>query len=220
MIAACGHAALMIAALGVTSSAQAQDASAVERARAHFEEGRAAYRDGALVRARAELERANALAPSPELEFNLGRVCERLGEAKAAIEHFERYLAQAKPAEGERQGIEARIRTLRAQIERQRPDVLFTPPTDTALTAEARAFFERGIKLYQQRQYTAALAAFSAARRFAALPELSYNLALCCERLGRNAEAVDHYRAYLRESARPTDAAAVQAKIKALQAAE
>ena len=182
--------------------------------------GRAAYRDGALVRARAELQRANELAPSPELEFILGRICERLGEAKAAIEHFERYLAQAKVAAGERQGIEARIRALRAQIERQRPDVLFTPPSNAALTAEARAFFERGIKLYQQRQYTAALAAFSAARRFAALPELSYNLALCCERLGRNAEAVDHYRAYLREAERPADAASVQAKIRVLQAAD
>jgi tetratricopeptide (TPR) repeat protein len=186
----------------------------------HFEQGRTAYREGALVRARAELQRANELAPSPELEFNLGRVCERLGEARAAIEHFERYLGQAKVAASERQGIEARIRTLRAQIERQRPDALFTPPSNAALTAEARAFFERGIKLYQQRQYSAALAAFSAARRFTALPELSYNLALCCERLGRNAEAVDHYRAYLREADHPPDAASVQAKIRSLLAAD
>lgn len=162
------------------------------------------------------MTRANELSPSPELEFDLGRICERLGEAEAAIRHFERYLQQAQPAAAERSGIEARLRALRAQIERQRPQAL-APPDSAALTAEARAFFERGIKLFQQKQYTAALAAFAAARRFAPLPELSYNLALACEQLGRNAEAVDHYRAYLREAKNAPDAARVQARIKALR---
>jgi tetratricopeptide (TPR) repeat protein len=93
---------------------------------------------------------------------------------------------------------------------------LQTPPTSAALTAEARAFFDRGNALFKEGSYAAALAAFSAARRFAPLPELVYNLAVTAERLGHATEAVDYYRQYLREAEHPADEQAVQARIRAL----
>jgi tetratricopeptide (TPR) repeat protein len=188
----------------------------VAAAREHFEQGRAAYRAGRLKQALFELTRAHELAPSPELEFNLARVCERMGLADAAIRHYRGYLAQPDVPAGERAQIEAKIRALNELLERQQAQV--KAPSRDALTAEARAFFERGQSLFRRGQYRAALEAFAAARRFVPLPELDYNLALASERIGRNAEAVDYYRAYLRAAKRPADEARVHSRIKALLA--
>jgi tetratricopeptide (TPR) repeat protein len=99
---------------------------------------------------------------------------------------------------------------------RQRAQLITAPPSSNALTSEARAFFERGQKLFRDGRYQAALAAFAAARRFAALPELAYNLAVVSERLGRASEAVDYYREYLREAQSSADVDAVQARIRVL----
>lgn len=188
----------------------------MNEARLRFEHGLAAYREGELKQALADFARAYELAPSPELEFNLARVYERMGEAEPAIRHYRSYLASGALAERERAQIEARIRDLTALQQRQQAQVKAPPPSSDALTAEARAFFERGLTLFRKRQYEAALAAFSAARKFAPLPELAYNMALTSERLGRSAEAVDHYRAYLREAKSAKDAERVQARVKTL----
>lgn len=187
------------------------------KAREHFDQARAAYREGRLKQALADFARAYELAPSPELEFNLARVYERMGEAEPAIRRYRGYLAQSGGvAPDERVQIEERIRALEALLARQQAQVKAPPPSSDALTAEARAFFERGLTLFRRRQYAAALEAFAAARRFVPLPELAYNLALTAERLGRSAEAVDHYRTYLRETKSPEDQASVAARIKAL----
>jgi tetratricopeptide (TPR) repeat protein len=192
--------------------------AAVEEARMHFERGRVAYRQGELKQALTAFARAYELAPSAELEFNLARVYERLGEAEPAIRHYRGYLAGRTVPARERERIDARIRELSALLLRQKAQIKVPPPSSDALTAEARAFFERGLTLFRRGQYRAALAAFSAARKFAALPELAYNLALTSERLGRGPEAADHYRAYLREAKSPEDAERVQTRIKALLA--
>jgi tetratricopeptide (TPR) repeat protein len=207
--------------LGLGGPARAEpgaEATAVAKARAHFERGHAAYQAGRLEEAATELARAYELAPSPELEFNLARVYERMGEAEPAIRHYRAYLAGDAVAPGERAQIEERIRALHALVARQQAQVKAPPPSSDALTAEARAFFERGLALFRRKQYAAALEAFAAARRFVPLPELAYNLALTSERLGRSGEAVDHYRAYLRESQRPADGESVRMRIKALLA--
>lgn len=99
---------------------------------------------------------------------------------------------------------------------RQRASLIEQPPPSEALAAEAQAFFQRGTKLFRQGNYQAALIAFSEARRFAKVPELEYNLAVTCERLNRNPEAVQYYRAYLREARDAKDAAQVEARIRAL----
>jgi len=195
---------------------RAEPPAPLEQARSHFEQGRAAYADGQLKRALAHFSRAYELAPSAELEFDLARVYERMGEPEPAIRHYLNYLQRGEPAPAEHEQIEARIRELRLLQERRNAQLKSAPPTSAALTAEARAFFERGLKLFGQQRYDAALAAFAAARRFAALPELAYNMALSSERMGRIDEAVDHYRAYLRESKGAADAERVQARVKQL----
>jgi tetratricopeptide (TPR) repeat protein len=193
--------------------------SAIAQARVHFEQGRDAYRKGQLKQALEHLRSALALAPSPELEFDLGRVYDRMGEAERAIAHYSRYLDTAELAPAERARIAARIGELHALVARQRTQAKAPPPSSEALTAEARAFFVRGLKLFARKKYEAAIAAFEAARSFAPLPELTYNLALASERLGRTADAVDHYRAYLREVRDADDAERVRERIKELMQA-
>jgi tetratricopeptide (TPR) repeat protein len=212
-------AALALALLGPATLVAAEaraGAAELSEARVRFERGLTAYRAGELKQALADFVRAYELAPSPELEFNLARVYERMGEAEPAIRHYRSYLASDALSPRERAQIEARIQDLIALQQRQQAQVKAPPPSTDALTAEARAFFERGLTLFRKRQYEAALVAFSAARKFAVLPELAYNLALTSERLGRSAEAADYYRAYLREAKSPKDAERVQARVKAL----
>jgi tetratricopeptide (TPR) repeat protein len=193
-----------------------REAASLEQARASFEQGRAAYRSGQLKAALAHFRRAYQLAPSTELDFDLARIYERVGEPAAAMLHLRAYLSHATLADDERPLIEARIRNLEALQARQQAQLIEAAPTSTALTAEARAFFERGKKLFREGRYEAALAAFAAAQRFSPLPELSYNLAVISERLGRASDAIDYYRAYLRDSKAPADAEAVQARIRTL----
>ena len=149
-----------------------------------------------------------------ELEFDLGRIYERLGEADDAITHFRAYLTRAELRADEREQIEARIANLIALRARQRAPLIASPPARSALTAEARAFFERGAKLFRRGRYEAALVAFSAARRFAELPELTYNLAVTSERLERWDDAIAYYRAYLREAKDAADAEQIEARIR------
>jgi tetratricopeptide (TPR) repeat protein len=189
----------------------------VETARAHFENGRAAYREGRLKDALVELQRAYALAPSAELAYDLGRVCERLGEADLAIAYFSTYRSDADLPAADRADVDRRIEALRALHLRQRSPLLQPPPSSAALDAEARAFFMRGIKLFGQGHYAAALAAFEAAYGTAAPAELAYDMALTAERLGRLADAIDYYREYLRKAQGARDAAKVQAHIEALE---
>jgi tetratricopeptide (TPR) repeat protein len=189
----------------------------VDEARAHFERGHAAYREGRLKDALLELQRAYALAPSAELAYDLGRVCERLGEADLAIAYFSTYRDEPGLPPAERAGVEQRIDALRALHARQRSPLLQPPPSSAALNAEARAFFMRGIKLFGQGHYAAALAAFEAAHGNAAPPELAYDMALTAERLGRLSDAIDYYREYLRNAVAAPDAARVQAHIEALE---
>ena len=191
----------------------------LDEARALFVQGQSAYKEGRLMQARRALEQAYKLAPSAELEFDLGRLYERTGEPDAAIAHFHRYLSSGLDAT-ERAQIETRIQALLALAARQSAQLAELPPSSTALTAEARAFFERGKKLFRRGQYEPALAAFAAAQRFAAVPELTYNLALTSERLGRMSDAVEYYRTYLRESHNPRDAELVQAHIAELMGAK
>lgn len=205
------------AATAATSAKRAPTAGdAITRARVHFDQGQAAYRAGRLKEALREFKLAYELAPSAELDFDLARIYERVGEPRAAIERFRAYLRQSELSEREREEIEARIERLAALSARQRAQLLQPPPSSAALTAEARTFFERGQKLFREARYAAALAAFAAARRFAPLPELAYNMALTSEKLGHAADAVDYYREYLRDAKDPTDVDAVQARIRAL----
>lgn len=187
----------------LASGAQAQDDAATARARDLFTRGVAAYEAGRLDEAADLLAQADAIVPSPALAYNLGRVNERMGRVEEAVRYYRRYLHDAAPEATERAAVEARIAAL-AELERRHRDAVMTlPPSTDEMTAEAQRFFERGVAMFRRRRYDAALAAFTAAYRFAPLPEVIYNLAVASERTEHFGDAVDYYREYLR--ARPDD---------------
>lgn len=166
-------------------------------ARTAFFEGQRAYESGDFARAAERIRQAHALTGSPELAFNVARVYERMSEYDDAIRYFRIYL-ESRPGERERADVEGRVAELRAAQRRQREQVFTAPPSTDELTSEARTFFLRGVTMFRRRQYEAAMQAFTAAYRFAPLPEVVYNLAVTAERLESKQDAVDYYREYLR----------------------
>lgn len=198
-------------------SASAQDETRVARAQALFAEGISAYEAGRLDEAVRLLREADGIVHSAELTFNIGRVYERMGEAREAIRFFERYLREARPADAERADIQSRIAAMRELDRRMRDQVMTTPPTGDEMTQEARTFFERGVAMFRRRRYDAALQAFTAAYNFARLPEVIYNLAVASERTGHRQDAIDYYREYLRARPGGADRAYVERRVTALR---
>lgn len=77
------------------------------------------------------------------------------------------------------------------------------PPLDPARLAAARAHYERGEALYQERNYGAAWLEFNSSYQIHPAPELLFNMGRCEARTRRPREALAHFRAYL--AARPED---------------
>ncbi len=90
-------ASVVLAALLLASSARAENAAQVE-ARKHFFQGVAFADQQRLPEALAEFERCYALYPSYGTLYNIAQVHAALGHAVAAVETFEKYLADGKDA--------------------------------------------------------------------------------------------------------------------------
>jgi tetratricopeptide (TPR) repeat protein len=187
-------------------------------AKACFQKAQGAYAAGDLATALRGFLCAFQAAPSPELHYNLARVYERMGEADESMRHYHAYLAQAQATPLEKKRIDARLQALQALRERQRPPLTPAQPSAEAMSAEARAFYERGVKLYRAKQYAAAQAAFNAALQMSNAPELHFNLAVVAERMSHPQEAVDHYRAYLAARSDAKDREKIEERITILQA--
>ncbi len=69
-----------------------------------------------------------------------------------------------------------------------------------ATRAEARERFDRGLELFNERRYDAALAEFERAYQIAPAPPVLYNLARVHAALGHAVEATDAYERYLHEA--------------------
>lgn len=82
-----------------------------EEARSHFVSGKAHFAAGRYLQAREAFEAAYAIAPFPELIYNIGRCQEELHDAAGAIASYERYLPQSAAAD--RIEVETRIEVLR-----------------------------------------------------------------------------------------------------------
>jgi tetratricopeptide (TPR) repeat protein len=188
-----------------------------DEARACFQKAQAAYATGDLAAALAGFQCAFQAAPSPELNYNLARVYERMGDADESTRHYRAYLAQTPVTPRERKRIEVRLLALQELRERQRPPLEPTKPSVEAMSAEARSFYDRGVKLYRVKQYAAAQAAFNAALQMSNAPELHFNLAVVAERMNRMQEAVDHYRAYLASRSDAKDRDKIEERIATLQ---
>lgn len=216
----------MFAAPVVTASAQPPtvstggDAGVVERARALFVEGQAAYAAGRFDEASAKMVAAWELTHAAELAFNAARVFERMSDYARALRYFEVFLRDARELPpDERASVEARMTAIREAQARRQGQVFDTPASTDELTNEARTFFLRGVAMFRRHQYQAAQTAFLAAYRFAPLPEVIYNLAITSERLEARQDAIDYYREYIRARPESPDRGEVEAAVRRLRAA-
>lgn len=207
----------LVPALAASTVAHAQTDEQLARARALFTEGQAAYDAGRFQEAVTKMREAYDITSSPELAFNVARVYERMSEYQEAIRYFRIYLRQGSPDAEVRADVEQRITALREAERRSRDHVFTAPPSDDELTREARAFFTRGVAMFRRGEYEAAMQAFTAAHRFAPLPEVLYNMAVVAERLGAPRDAIDYYREYLRLRPTAPDRGFVEREIERLR---
>ncbi|NOY91828.1 MAG: tetratricopeptide repeat protein [Deltaproteobacteria bacterium] len=209
--------ALFTSSAAYTSGALAQ-APNVRRARALFVQGQQAYEAGDFAQAAEKMRAAWELFHTPALAFNVARVYERMSEYDPAIRFFRMYLHHGQPTDEERADVEARITALQEAKRRQR-DQVFTvlPPSGDELTNEARTFFLRGVAMFNRGHFQAAMEAFTAAQRFAPLPEIFYNMAVAAERLHSLRDAMDYYREYLRVRPNAPDRGHVEREIARLR---
>jgi tetratricopeptide (TPR) repeat protein len=111
------------------------EAEAKERARALFQQGVAAYRDGKFYDAVAIFLQTQRIYPDTQLCFNIARAYENLGNASAALRYYRDYLRQAdRPSDGEE--VRARVRKLQQQVAQrgvQQLTVLSQPESATVL---------------------------------------------------------------------------------------
>jgi len=87
----------------------------VRSARAHYHAGQAYFRQGELERALAEFQASARDDARPELDYNIGLTCDRLGDATRAIDAYRKFLA-ARPDVAERSEIEARMLALERAV--------------------------------------------------------------------------------------------------------
>jgi tetratricopeptide (TPR) repeat protein len=97
-----------------TAQPPAED-PALAQARAHFEAGRNAYLAANYEQAIREFRSAEAIRPSPVLEYNIGLAYEGLGRPRVALRHYRKYLAD-KPDAQNRPEVEQRIAALEKAV--------------------------------------------------------------------------------------------------------
>ncbi len=101
-----------------------------DQAKREFVKGRLAYRRGNYSEAIILWQNSYAACEKPLTLFNIGNAYERLGDLKAALTHFERYLPYA--TDNERTDLNGRIAALRRRVADQEKI-----ETDRAAQAEA-----------------------------------------------------------------------------------
>jgi tetratricopeptide (TPR) repeat protein len=107
------------------------------QAKQHFETGRNAYNAGDYVTAIREFKQAEALRPSPILDYNIGLANEKLGKRRVALKYYKRYL-ELQPNAANKAEVDQKIQSLEASIAAEpAPPPTATPPgTPPPPTAE------------------------------------------------------------------------------------
>ncbi|HZS38936.1 MAG TPA: tetratricopeptide repeat protein [Polyangia bacterium] len=103
-------------------------------ARQHFEAGKSAFTAGNYPLAIREFKAAQALRPSPLLDYNIGLAHEQLGHAHVALKYYQRFL-QGLPNAPNRAEVESRIARLERLVplpaaEQPPPDAQEAPPPE------------------------------------------------------------------------------------------
>ena len=84
-------------------------------------------------------------------------------------------------------------------------------------TAAARAHFQQAEALSREGRWRDAIGAFEAAYRARPHPALFFNIAKCHEQLGEHADALKHYREYLRQLPEAHDREVVAEAVRQLE---
>lgn len=216
----------VVTASVTTSHTRAVEDAAVATADAAPEADRL-YRDAVAAADRNDFAEAARLfgaayevAPSREMAFNAFRMSERSASVDDAARWYDRLVALS-PTAAMRADLDQRMASLRDFARRRREDIARPPPGTDALAREAATFFNRGVALYQRRQYAAALQAFEAALRYMSeshneVAELYFNLAVAHEHVGHRAEAAAAFREYLSRRPDTPDRQEVERRIRTL----
>jgi tetratricopeptide (TPR) repeat protein len=197
-------------------------AKQLARAKRLFEQGLSSYEKGDFTAAAKFLLKAHAITPSPELAYNLGRIYERMDDAARAVPLLRGYLQSGKVSKDEAADLERRIAALEARAAKALAPLSPRTPSERVLQGQARSLFEHGIGAFRNQDFEAARSAFASAHDLTPLPELAWNLALACERLGRTRDAADHFTTYLAlqgQKVDPEEATLLNARIRALRVA-
>jgi tetratricopeptide (TPR) repeat protein len=119
-------------AFALGSTAHAQSADAIGRARTHFEAGRALYNLGNYTDAIREFSAGYQLVPKPQFLVNLGQAYRKLGDLGKAREMYKKFLDEAAPADPDREQVKGVLADIEAEMAAQTPTPAVTPtPTPT-----------------------------------------------------------------------------------------
>lgn len=219
--------AVMVLSSVSSSYARAHDDAAVTATADAAPEADRLYADAMAAAERNDFAEAARLfgaayetAPSLQMAFNAFRMNERAASVDDATRWYDRVLSHTPPA-AMRADLEQRMASLRDFARRRREDIARPPPGTDALAREAVTFFNRGVALYQRRQFPAALQAFEAALRYMTeshneVAELYFNLAVAHEHVGHRAEAAAAFREYLSRRPDTPDRMEVERRIRTL----
>lgn len=117
--------------LACAAPAWGQDSDKNQRAREYFLKGKKAYQQGLYEEAMKNFRMALTVRPSPILEYNIGRCHDKLGQHKAAIRAYKRYLVFS-PDAANRKTVEARIAALQALQRKPAPPPPVAPVAPTS----------------------------------------------------------------------------------------
>jgi tetratricopeptide (TPR) repeat protein len=104
----------VMAVLPLAARAQQPADDTMNQAKMHFEAGKNAYNAGDYSNAIKEFKAAEALRPSPILDYNIALANEKLAKKRVAVKYYKRYL-EGMPNATNRSQVEATI----AQLERE-----------------------------------------------------------------------------------------------------
>jgi tetratricopeptide (TPR) repeat protein len=126
---------LSFAPLGAVPQVDAQEGTTAEdrQARSEFQAGRDAFDGGRWEDALTHFQKAYELSPRPVLLYNIAKAQDNLGQLRAALGTYKRYLA-AVPEAGNRGAVERRVAELEVEVARLPPEV--ATPAEAAQAAE------------------------------------------------------------------------------------
>lgn len=104
-------------AVGLATTAQAQDEGTRARAREHFTQGVALFEARDFQGALEQFQEAYRIAPHPSVRVNMANCYEALGRPLEALHHFEGFLAESdNPSPQQRREVQAAIRRLQNEL--------------------------------------------------------------------------------------------------------